>query len=216
MANSFQHLKSSARRRKRLFSILFNPCWWLIGPLALAASFSLVTQPHIWSIIFGVPTLGLVFYWAATEFRDEWSGDYERLVIMLNTSVHSVNSQDDLHLSFGSGHAVLKYIFRIDDLCLKINLKTLSSFIQEAQLGAIYTPTDLLEVLLSLKSLFSNQTLDGALKAGKKSLIEDLSNFIATLECLDSSNCKVCLTLLSVNFWNQSIHDNYRRMGYCI
>ena len=218
MSNPVSRLSSSARRRKRLFYWILSPCFWLIGPLALAATWALLAQPHISSLLIGVPVLAFVFYQLVTEFREEWSGDYQRLAVKANINVQEEieKSRYDIHLNFGAGHAILECIEVIDSFCLENDLRRLSSFLEESMTGAIYSTNDMLAVTQSLHSLLLSQVGKGRLMENRQLIVEDLADFNATLQSLGVFDSKVCLSFLSNNYWNQAILIGYRRDGYCI
>lgn len=218
MSNLVSRLSPSARRRKRLFHWVLSPCFWLIGPLAVAATWALLAQPHIGSLLIGVPVLAFVFYHLVTQFQEEWSGDYQRLVIKANIDVQKEieNSQHEIHLSFGAGHVILESIQVIDAFCLENKLRRLSSFLEESMTGAIYSTNEVLAVTQSLHSLLLIHVGKGRLMENRQLIVEDLANFNATLQGLRALDSKVCLSLLSQSCWNSSLHVDYRRSGYCI
>ena len=90
MNNPVSQLSPAARRTKRLKYWVLSPCFFLVGPLALAAAWALITQPSTGSLLIGIPTLALVFYYLFIQFQEEWSGEYQRLVIMTNINIQEV------------------------------------------------------------------------------------------------------------------------------
>ena len=164
MNNLVSQLSSSVRRYKRLKYLVFSPCFLLVGPLALAAAWALITQPSAGSLLVGIPVLALVFYSLVIQFQQEWIGEYQRLVIMTNIDIQEEikKAQRKIHLSFGAGHAILQYINAIEIVCSENDIRPFLSFFEESssEQYQYHSISDILKTTQALHNLLLHQGHD--------------------------------------------------------
>ena len=218
MNNPVSQLSPSARRTKRLKYWVLSPCFFLVGPLALAAAWALITQPSTGSLLIGIPTLALVFYYLFIQFQEEWSGEYQRLAIMSNINIQEVIEKERhrIHLKFGAGRAILQNINAIEIACSKNNIRTLSSFFKESATEQYHSINDMLETTQALHNLLLNQEYNFLSAKNQQLIVEDLDEFSKTLQSIKAVDSQACLVLLSQSAWNTDILIAYRKAGYCI
>ena len=220
MNNLVSQLSSSVRRYKRLKYLVFSPCFLLVGPLALAAAWALITQPSAGSLLVGIPVLALVFYSLVIQFQQEWIGEYQRLVIMTNIDIQEEikKAQRKIHLSFGAGHAILQYINAIEIVCSENDIRPFLSFFEESssEQYQYHSISDILKTTQALHNLLLHQGHDFISAKNQQLIVEDLDEFNATLQSLKAVDLKACVVLLSQSTWNTNIYIAYRQAGYCI